>query len=148
MSLNVSIIMGRLVADPELKMTANNVAVTSFTVAVDRGYQKAGEERKTDFIDITAWRNTAEFISKWFKKGSMIVIQGELQTRMYEDKNGNKRKAVEIVANNVSFGEAKAKGSSNESNGIDSFIASAAAQGVPVLEEGNFENINDDDLPF
>ena len=101
--LNNAVIMGRLVADPELRTTGNGISVTSFTVAVDRRFVRQGEERQADFIDIIAWRQTAEFVSKYFRKGSMIAVQGSIQTRMYEDKNGNKRKAVEIVADNVSF---------------------------------------------
>lgn len=101
--LNNAVIMGRLVADPELRSTESGVSVTSFTVAVDRRFVKQGEERQADFIDVVAWRNTAEFICKYFGKGSMIAIQGSIQTRNYEDKNGNKRKAVEIVVDNASF---------------------------------------------
>ena len=91
--INCAVITGRLTADAELKSTASGVSVTSFTVAVDRNYQKQGEEKQTDFITVVAWRNTAEFISKYFKKGSMIAVQGSIQTRNYEDKNGNKRKS-------------------------------------------------------
>ena len=110
--LNVSVLMGRLVADPELRHTPSNVAVTSYTLAVDRSYVKSGADRQTDFIDIVAWRSTAEFISKYFRKGQMMAVQGSIQTRTYTDKDGNKRKAFEILADNVSFcgskqGEAK-----------------------------------------
>lgn len=98
--LNIVAIQGRLTADPELKHTPSGVAVTSFTLAVDR-YAK--EERKTDWVDVVAWRQTAEFICKYFTKGQMIAVDGSIQTRSYEDKNGNKRKAVEIVAKEVSF---------------------------------------------
>ena len=106
--LNNVVIMGRLCATPELRTTGSGNSVTSFTVAVDRKFAKQGEEKQTDFIDVVAWRQTAEFITRFFKQGSMIAIQGNIQTRMYEDKNGNKRKAVEIVAENVSFtGEKK-----------------------------------------
>ena len=101
--INNVVIMGRLTKDAELKTTANGISVTSFTIAVDRKFNKQGEEKQADFIDIIAWRGTAEFISKYFRKGSMIAVQGSIQTRMYEDKNGNKRKAVEIVADEVSF---------------------------------------------
>lgn len=101
--LNQAILIGRLVNSPELKTTQAGTSVTTFTVAVDRRYVKRGTERETDFIDIVAWRQTAEFITKYFSKGSMIAIQGTIQTRTYTDKNGNKRKAVEVVAENVSF---------------------------------------------
>lgn len=96
--LNTAAIMGRLVADPELKHTPSGVAVTSFTLAVDRNYAKPGEERQTDWIDVVAWRGTAEFICKYFTKGRMIAVTGSLQTRTWEDKNGSKHKATELVA--------------------------------------------------
>ena len=105
--LNMSVLMGRLVDDPELRHTPNNVAVTKFTIAVDRSYAKQGEERQADFIDIVAWRNTAEFVCKYFRKGQMIALQGNIQTRSYTDKEGIKRKAFEIVAENVYFADSK-----------------------------------------
>lgn len=105
--LNTTILMGRLTADPELRHTPNNVAVTSFTLACDRSYVKAGAERQVDFIDIVAWRNTAEFVSRYFRKGQLVAVQGSIQTRTYTDKDGNKRKAFEIVADNVHFAEPK-----------------------------------------
>ena len=107
--LNTAILMGRLTADPELKTTQNGVSVTSFCVAVDRRFQRQGEEKQTDFINVVAWRQTADFVSRYFHKGSMIAVQGSIQTRNYEDKNGNKRTAVEIVADNVSFCGSKAE---------------------------------------
>lgn len=107
--LNSAIIMGRLTADPELRTTASGLSVTSFSVAVDRRFQRQGEEKQTDFINVVAWRQTAEFVSRYFHKGSMIAVQGSIQTRNYEDKNGNKRTAVEIVADNVSFCGSKAE---------------------------------------
>lgn len=99
---NVSL-MGRLTQNPELKTTQNGTRVTSFSLAVDRKYTPKGQERKTDFITCVAWRVSAEFISKWFRKGDMIGITGEIQTRNYEDKNGNKRTAVEVVIDNAYF---------------------------------------------
>ena len=96
--LNVAVVMGRLVADPELRHTPSDVAVTSFTLAVDRSYVKSGTERQTDFIDIVAWRGTADFVCKYFRKGQMMAVHGSIQTRTYTDKDGNKRKAFEIVA--------------------------------------------------
>ncbi len=107
--LNCAIIMGRLTADPELRTTASGLSVTSFSVAVDRRFQRQGEEKQTDFINVVAWRQTADFVSRYFHKGSMIAVQGSIQTRNYEDKNGNKRTAVEIVADNVSFCGSKAE---------------------------------------
>lgn len=101
--LNCAVIMGRLTATPELRTTQSGISVTSFTVAVDRSYVRPNEERQTDFINVVCWRQTAEFVTKYFKKGSMIAVQGEIQTRNYEDKDGAKRTAVEIVADKVSF---------------------------------------------
>lgn len=101
--MNVCILMGRLTADPEPKRTPSGVSVTSFTVAVNRSYVKQGEDRQTDFIDVVAWRNTAEFISKYFRKGQMIAVHGSIQTRSYEDKHGNRRKAVEVLVDKADF---------------------------------------------
>lgn len=102
------VLMGRLVYEPELKTTQNGTNVCSFRIAVDRSFTRQGEERKADFIDVTAWRQTAEFVSKYFQKGSMIAIEGSLQTTSYQDKNGNNRTKVEVVASNVSFCGSKA----------------------------------------
>lgn len=114
MGLNVVVLMGRMVADPELKRTQSGVSVSSFRVAVDRSFSK--EERKADFIDVVAWKGTAEFICKYFHKGSMIALAGSLQTRNYEDKNGNKRTAYEVVANEVHFAGSQAKKESSADN--------------------------------
>ena len=111
--INSVVIMGRLTFDPELRTTPTGVSVVRFQVACDRNYQKSGEERKADFIDVTAWRQTAEFISRYFRKGSMIAVEGSIQTDSYTDNNGNKRKSVTVVANNVSFCGSKAEGGSN-----------------------------------
>lgn len=104
--LNKAILMGRLVADPELRQTPNGVPVAPFRIAVERNYVK-DRERQADFIDIVAWRGTAEFVSRYFRKGTMMIVEGSIQTRNYEDKNGNKRVAVEVIADHVLFGEAK-----------------------------------------
>lgn len=101
--MNTVCIMGRLAQDPEIRTTNNGVSVTSFTVAVDRDYKHDDGTRDTDFIDVVAWRQTAEFVCKWFRKGKYIAVVGSIQTRTYEDKNGNKRKAVEVVADKVGF---------------------------------------------
>ena len=112
--LNHIVIMGRLVRDPELRRTGTGIAVASFTVAVDRDFgSRDGGERETDFIDCVAWRSTGEFVSKYFTKGSMIVVSGRLQIRNWNDKDGNKRRSAEVVADNVYFGESKR---SNEGN--------------------------------
>ncbi len=104
---NVSL-MGRLVADPELRHTPNDIAVTSFAIAVDRTY-KNGDERQTDFLDLVAWRAAAEFICKYFRKGQMIAVQGSIQTRMYTDKEGVKRKRIEVIVDNAYFADSKKK---------------------------------------
>ncbi len=153
--LNVAAIMGRLTADPELRHTPNDVAVTTFTLAVDRSYAKAGTERQTDFIDVVAWRNTAEFVCKYFSKGRMMAVTGSIQTRNYEDKQGNKRKAFEIVANDVSFADSKRD---NAGGGASSYAGASAPQKpafsepAPAYSSGSNEDfeeiLGDDDLPF
>ena len=116
--LNTVTIMGRLPRDPELRRTGSGVAVTSFTLAVDRDYNpKDGGEKETDFIDCIAWRGTGEFVSKYFAKGSMIVVSGRLQVRNWTDKDGSKRRSTEVVAENVYFGEAK-KGNTQPAQGF------------------------------
>ncbi len=149
--LNISAIMGRLTADPELRHTPNNVAVTAFTVAVDRSYAKVGTERQTDFINVVAWRSTAEFVCKYFSKGKMIAITGPIQTRNYEDKQGNKRTAFEIVASDVSFAGDKARedqaGYQGSYSSPPPATASASStQGSPSDIKDYFDD--DDDLPF
>lgn len=101
--ISITVLMGRLTATPELKSTQSGIEVTSFTLAVQRTFKKQGEQRQVDFIDCIAWRHTATFITTYFQKGSMIAVTGSLQTRNYEDKNGNKRKAVELVVQDASF---------------------------------------------
>lgn len=108
--LNHITLMGRLVRDPELRHTAQGTPVISFTIAVDRDFQTGGSEKQTDFIEIVAWRGTAEFISKYFRKGSMAVVSGRLQMRKWQDNNGNNRISAEVVADNVYFGESKKPG--------------------------------------
>ena len=105
--LNKAILMGRLTRDPELRYTQSNIPVVTFSIAVDRNYSNNGGERQTDFIDIVAWRRTAEFVSQWFTKGQMIVVVGSIQSRRWQDKNGNNRTSIEVVADEVQFGESK-----------------------------------------
>ena len=105
--LNHIVLMGRLTRDPELRRTGSGVAVASFTLAVDRDYAAQGAEKETDFVDIVAWRSTAEFVSKYFSKGRMAVVSGRLQIRNWQDKEGNKRRSAEVVADNVYFGDSK-----------------------------------------
>ena len=107
--LNHIVIMGRLTRDPELRQTGSGVSVSNFSVAVDRDFSK-GEEKETDFIDCVAWRHTGEFVSKYFTRGSLIVVSGRLQVRSYTDKDGNNRRAAEIVADNCYFGGSKNAG--------------------------------------
>ena len=115
--LNTIIIQGRIVRDPELRRTGSGIAVASFTVAVDRDFAQDGK-KETDFIDCVAWRQTGEFVSKYFRKGSMIVVKGRLQIRSWNDKDGNKRKTAEVVADNCYFGSTKSdSGYSNSGNG-------------------------------
>ena len=111
--LNHIVIMGRMTNDPELRRTGNGTAVVSFTLAVERDYSK--EEKVTDFIDCVAWKNTAEFVSKYFSKGRMAVVSGSLQIRGWTDKDGNKRRTAEVIADNIYFGDSK-KDSDNSGN--------------------------------
>lgn len=130
---NVSL-MGRLCGHPELRYTTNNTAVTSFTLAVDRDYVKAGEARQADFIDVVAWRSTAEFVCRYFSKGQLIALHGAIQTRNYQDKQGNNRKATEVLAASVYFAEPK-KAAPNEPEDVD-------------YSGEDFTEISDEDLPF
>lgn len=148
---NLVVLTGRLTADAELKYTTNNVPVTSFTIAVERKY-KAGEERKTDFINIVAWRSTAEFVSKYFQKGSLIGIEGSIQTRKYTDDNDKTRTVFEVVANNAQFVESKrnnenvSENASDFTSSINENTDSAFSKNSPQEE---FEEISGDgDLPF
>ncbi len=149
--LNVAILMGRLVADPELRHTPNDVSVTSFTIAVDRSYVKSGADRQADFIDIVAWRSTADFVCRYFHKGQLVAVQGSIQTRSYTDKDGNKRKAFEIVADNVHFAESKRDGVGAQGS-FHSKTDTTNDQPVPAYangDTGDFEEMpSDDDLPF
>lgn len=139
--LNVAVITGRLTADPEVRSTPSGVSVCRFTVAVDRSYVKQGEERQADFIDILAWRQTAEFVGKYFQKGSMIAVQGSIQTGSYE-KDGIKRRTFEIVADNVSF-----CGSKNDNSGTAT--ESPAPTYTPPTSTADFAaSVDDDELPF
>lgn len=161
--LNVVALVGRLVADPELKTTQSGNSVCTFRVAVDRSYVPQGEERQADFITVTAWRKTAEFVSKYFQKGSMISVQGRLETRQYQDKNGNNRTSTEVLASQVSFcgGKAAEKPTvrdfdqQTENHVLEANAAHSAPQkpqSVPEYSQGSaddFSVIDDsEDLPF
>lgn len=142
--INSVVLMGRLTYEPELRTTPSGLSVISFQIAVDRNYQPKGEERRADFIDVTAWRQTAEFVSRFFHKGSMIAVEGSLQTDNFTDKDGNKRKSVTVVANNVSFCGSKAE------SGASNPAFSQPAPSYASADSSDFEEIvdDDDDLPF
>lgn len=164
--LNRIIIMGRLVRDPELRTTQSGISVTSFTVAVDRDFKNRDSgEKSTDFIDVVAWRQTAEFVCKYFAKGSLAVVEGRLQIRDWKDRDGNNRRSAEVVAENVYFGSSKREsggdgygpppygnpasgyGGSRASSGYD-----GGGYGAPTGDPSGFSEIEDDedggDLPF
>lgn len=139
---NLVVLTGRLTADPELKSTPSGVAVTSFSIAVNRRY-RSGEETQADFINIVAWRQTAEFITKYFKKGSLIGIEGSIQTRRYTDKDGKNRTAFEVIANNVQFVESKRDSGSSPSADVPASYSNVSAnEFTEVVSDG------EDDLPF
>ena len=133
--LNKVFMQGRLVADPELRHTPNGVAVASFRIAVDRDFKDKSGERQADFVNVIAWRATGEFVSKFFSKGRMAIVEGKLQSRNYEDKDGNKRYALEVVADNVYFGDSK---------------KDQVAEKEPEFQPPQFTEYQDDDgdLPF
>ena len=157
--LNHITIMGRLTRDPELRRTGSGIAVASFSLAVDRDYSpKDGGERETDFIDCVAWRQTGEFVSKYFTKGRMAVVSGRLQIRSWTDKEGNKRRTAEVVADNVYFGDSKRDdqgGSSYSGNSYGNYGSAPAAPAyggysAPSAPASDFAMLDDDDaqLPF
>ena len=157
--LNHITIMGRLTRDVELRRTGSGIAVASFTVAVDRDFSgRDGGEKETDFIDCVAWRQTGEFVSKYFTKGSMIVVSGRLQIRGWTDKDGNKRRTAEVVADNVYFGESKRNSEGGNAYGGNtyggnSYNAPAPSYGgysAPAAPASDFAMLDDDDaqLPF
>ena len=149
--MNTICLMGRLTAEPELKTTQNGVSVTSFTLAVDRAYTPKGQEKQTDFIPCVAWRNTAEFVSKYFRKGQRMALEGSLQSRKYTDKDGNNRTVFEIVAGNVFFAESKQDSGTGNASVPSNVtpIPQAQTGGFATAAEQDFEEIlGDGDLPF
>ena len=146
--INVVVLTGRLTADPELKSTQSGVSVCSFCIAVERRY-KSGEDRVSDFINIVSWRSSAEFVSKYFKKGQMIAVEGSIQTRKYQDKDGNNRTAFEVLANNVQFADfGKRENKQNadidpNNDPLQSFSENLASQ-----QDLSQITDSDDDLPF
>lgn len=146
LNLNKVVLAGRLTADPELKQTTSGISVTSFTLAVNRRYAKEQEQQQTDFINIVAWRQTAEFISRYFKKGSALCITGSIQVRSWQDQQGQKRYATEVIADEAMFVDSKSDSQPNGANyGAQGYVPDAyAAPATPKFEEIN----PDDDLPF
>ena len=152
--MNKAILVGRLTADPELKSTPNGVNVCSFSVAVDRRFVRAGEERKADFINCVAWRQTAEFISRFFSKGRMIGLVGSIQTRTYNDREGNKRYATEVVVDEAYFTESKGS-SAPQTERTNTWTDAPAAEPTNTFgtasdfDQSDFmPSMSDDDLPF
>ena len=158
--LNRIVIMGRLTKKPELRRTQSGVAVTSFSLAVERDYKDADGNRETDFIDVVAWRQTGEFVSRYFTKGRMAVVEGRLQIRDWTDKEGNKRRSAEVVADQVYFGDSKRDGDGGGysagyshggySAGGYSAPAAPSGYGAPPADGDQFAELSDDDgeLPF
>lgn len=160
--INRVILMGRLVADPELKTTTSGISVTSFRIAVDRSYVKAGAERQADFFDIVAWRSSAEFVCRNFSKGSLIAVDGQLQSRQYQTKDGQNRTAIEVVADNVSFTGERRDNSGTYGGGYSQAPRANAYGGSQIAPEptpqpaaysaGSADDFQvmplDDDLPF
>ena len=146
--LNKIILMGRLTRDPELRRTQSGTAVTSFSLAVDRDFKSQAGEKETDFIDVVAWRNTAEFVSRYFTKGRMAVVEGRLQIRDWTDRDGGKRRSAEVIAENVYFGDSKREGGSDYS----AAPAYSAPRGyaAPMGGQSDFAEIGEEDgeLPF
>ena len=145
MALNRAIIMGRMVRDPELRTTNSGTNVTSFTLAVDRDFKDQNGDKGVDFIDVVAWRGTAEFVCKYFSKGRMAIAEGRLQVREWKDKDGNNRRNVELIAENVYFGDSKRE----QDNDPDNSAPTYGGYGAQASEQAGFQEIKDDcDLPF
>lgn len=149
--LNVVAIMGRLVADPELRTTGNGINVCSFRIACDRNFVQKEQERQADFIDVVAWRQSAEFVTKYFQKGSLVAVEGSLQSRQYQDKNGNKRTAVEVLANQINFAGGKKPGGQPVDDGGEA-PPKDYREPAPAYSQGSADDFavisDDDDLPF
>lgn len=147
--LNRIILMGRLTRDPELRHTQQGTAVASFSLAVDRDFKgRDGGERATDFIDIVAWRSTAEFVSKYFTKGRMAVVEGRLQIRDWTDRDGGKRRSAEVVADNIYFGDSKRDGDSSGGSYARASAPAPVDYGIPAGDQFSELTDDDGDLPF
>lgn len=148
LNLNKVTLVGRLTADPERKQTPSGIAVTTFTLAVNRRYQPKNEDgapaqQQADFINCVAWRNQAEFLCRYFRKGASVCITGAIQTRSWTDQNNQKRYATEVVADDVMFVDSK-----NESGAVPTAQGSAVPPAIDAVTAPSFEHLNDDDLPF
>ena len=150
--LNKIILMGRLTRDPELRRTQSGTAVTSFSLAVDRDFKSQSGEKETDFIDIVAWRSTAEFVSKYFTKGRMAVVEGRLQIRDWTDRDGGKRRSAEVIADNVYFGDSRRDGAGDFGGapGYSAPMGGRSNYAAPMDNHSDFAEIGeeDGDLPF
>ena len=143
MTLNKIIIMGRLTIDPELRRTGSGTAVTSFSMACDRDFKSQSGDKETDFIEVVAWKNTAEFVSKYFSKGRMAVVEGRLQIRDWTDKDGGKRRSAEVVADNVYFADSKrSESNDNQKENFNALSGRLSDDFVPALNDDTSE------LPF
>lgn len=142
--LNKIIIMGRMTRDPELRRTGSGTAVTSFSLAVDRDFKSQSGEKETDFIEVVAWKNTAEFVSKYFSKGRIAIVEGRLQIRDWTDKDGGKRRSAEVVADNVYFGDSKRDGGTGDYGAAPTYSAPAPVGQTDFAEIGE----EDGELPF
>ena len=149
--LNKIILMGRLTRDPELRRTQSGTAVTSFSIACDRDFKSQSGEKETDFIDVVAWRSTAEFVSKYFTKGRMAIVEGRLQIRDWTDNNGSKRRSAEVIADNIYFGDSK-RDSAPSDYGAPPPYGAPSGRGTPAPMESrsDFAEIGEEDgeLPF
>ena len=140
--LNKIILMGRLCTNPELRRTGSGTAVTSFSLACDRDFKSQSGDKETDFIEVVAWKNTAEFVSKYFSKGRMAVVEGRLQIRDWTDKSGNKRITAEVVADNVYFADSKrSESNDNQKENFNALSGRLSDDFVPISEE-------DGEIPF
>ena len=140
--LNKVVLMGRLTKDPELRRTGSGTAVTSFSMACDRDFKSQSGEKETDFIEVVAWKNTAEFVSKYFSKGRMAVVDGRLQIRDWTDKDGGKRRSAEVVADNVYFADSKrSESNENQKENFNALSGRLSDDFVPISEE-------DGEIPF
>lgn len=146
--MNKVVLVGRLARDPELRTTQSGTAVVSFTVACDRRFTRQGEERQADFINCVAWNKTAEFISRYFTKGMRIALDGRIQTRSYDDQNGNKRYITEVVAEDVEFAQSKTENGGGYQAEAPAYSAPQSTPQAPSADIDGFMPVEEEDLPF